>query len=168
MNTTKLIIRVLLCACFCHVSTLEAQSKKKIKKFNIHTCMVTEQKGSATITVSKSVYTQNGLLSEEYTYNNQGLLESLKKFSYNAKGNPLMERKFDSQNRLVETKTFKYNAANQKTEELTFDEKFKMKKREVFSYDTKGLKKEKKTFNDKNSLVSVKKYIYTMDEALDK
>ena len=138
-----------------------AQGRKKIKKLNVHTCVVTQKIDNKLIIASKSTYNEQGLLSIEENFTNSGALESIKKYSHNANGEITLERKFNAKEQLLELKTIKYNALNQKLEEVFFDGKYKQIKKVVFIYDAKGLKAEKRVFDQNNKLVSLKKYAYT-------
>ena len=144
---------------FCSL-VLTAQKKKQIKKSGIISVTCQEIKGSKKVMDSKTLYNEQGKISEEIKYREDGTLKSSTRYKYNKAGDVAMETEFNDKNIITEIKKYSYGPTGLKTEELFLSRDNKPLKKYIYSYNSKGLKTERKTYDPAGKLISIKQYLY--------
>ena len=68
---------------------------------------------------------------------------------------------FGPENILMEKTLFTYDLFGRKTEERTTNATGSQVRRITYVYDKKGSLTERSTYNESNTIISIKKYVYT-------
>lgn len=106
-------------------------------------------------------YAKNGLLTEEITYDEKGLKETVQ-IEYDMEL-PVRHNYFDADGKRSRTMESKYNGFEEKIQETLFGEGGQLLQTTRFEYDNKGLKTKKITTDASGKVIETKIYTYEFE-----
>ena len=155
--------------CFCFVLffgilNLNAQSKKKLKKYQVKYIDETITKKTDGLEETfKDVLMKvdfEGNVIEMTQFKKDGSMKSKTLSKYNKNGDLIQEEELDGGLKLKSRKTMSFNIDGEKISESEFDNLNRLIKKSIYIYDSKGFKVEKQVFDGNGKLILSKKIKY--------
>ncbi len=144
---------------------LKAQSKKKLKKYQIKLVeeVITKKTESEDETFKDVLMKvdMEGNVIETIQFKKDGSVKSKINCQYNKNGDLIQEEEFDGLGKLKGKKIMTYNIDGEKITESEFDNLNKLLKKSINTYNAKGLKTDKLIYDGNGKIISFKKYKYT-------
>src|SRR6185436_9701329 len=146
---------VLLVAAFISILSVNAQSKKDLKKnkvksfHQVHTSVENNKETTVDALVQK--FDNDGNVTEEINYDKEGKVKSHFTAVYDKNGDKTEEQVFEEDGKLKKKKTYKYNAKGDRTEEYHNDPSGKLIEKIIFSYNANGDKVAEVTMDPSNN-----------------
>jgi len=162
----KNLIMTLLAFCICSASFSQKKKDIKKDKIKSTTETITKIENGKEVTYKDSYtsFDKNGNIIEEINYNKDGTVKKRHTSRFDDGKNKTEEIEYEGvDGKAIQKKhQYSYNSKGDKILEITYDGAGKLIKKEVYTYNSLGLRDEKKVYDAKNVLIESHKYSYEM------